>query len=895
MKNRIILLFWTIGLAVANLSAQEGATTPRGATVPPLQKKAEKVASRVKPHFARPMFSVKQLEADLGALRFSEKEKEHKDWGYRDAYLFWLRQRSFPNDSINWLAYLRAFLHLPDMPRVGRKSAPGFVGEAPPRWVFRGPTNLTVPYRIYNGEGMTSGRVNDVAFDPTDDTIFYVASAGGGVWKATSGGQEWKSLTDNDGKWENLKVSSVTVDPRNPQILYVGTGDFDGGTGVYGFGIMKSTDGGSHWTNLGRSQLKNFSVRRILVHPDDSQILIAAAGHSPFWMGKLLRSPDGGTGWQLIDLSKVVGGADADWEDVKCGMQFEAGKRYCFAVGITQDDKGEVLRTSDQGVHWTRLKPPFKSGCQQSLAIAPSPTSAGTVYLLAGADKRILKSTNAGDDWTNITGNFPAGDEVKAGYNCAGNEVRTGYNWSQVNYDFFIEAAKSSPPSSADIIFVGLIDIVVSLDGGNTWRSIGKTYQNDAITHNDQHSLAVDPKDPNTVLLVNDGGVYRIHHVSGNEDGWEFDQSLNAHLGLTQFYKIAVNPNDKTSILGGAQDNATPASLGDLGNWSNIGGGDGGAVAINRQNTDIQYASDQYLNLFRTEKSWKDWNSDFEVAANDPDHTHNITYYDSDGKWSGDTVSFVAPIAIDPRNQNLLYAGTNYLWRRDEATGNWERHLGGQMLAGKKDAIATIAIAPSDDKVIYTGSENGQLWVSNNARANGWKRLDGALSGLPRYWITSITVHPVNPKVILVGLSGTGTAAAEHPGHLWKCTVGVAHLSCQSVTGTGTGQLPNVPVNAVVIDPQAPNTSYYAATDLGVFMTKDGGATWGDATKPVGLPPMQVNDLQFVPATNSLFAGTFGRGVWQIDNLSGVTLQPRLSSPASRLRAATTHKVTGKP
>jgi len=894
MKKRMLLflLFWIVVVAGTNSFTQEAAGPKKDQAIQALHKKAHKVAARVTPYIARPMFSVKQIEADINAERLDAKDTTRKDWGYRDAYLFWLRQRSFPNDSINWLAYLRAFLHLPDMPRVGRKSAPGLVGGAPPRWQFRGPENLPVPYRIYNGEGLTSGRVNDVAFDPTDDTTFYIASAGGGVWRATKVGEEWewKSLTDVEDKWENLKVSSIAVDPEKPQTLYVGTGDFDGGAGVYGFGIMKTTDGGSHWVNLARPQLKTFSVRRILIYPKNSQILIVAAGHNPFSIGKLLRSSDAGASWQPVDMNRVVGGADADWTDVKCGLESSEGKRFCYAVGTTRDGKGEVLRTSDQGLHWVRLNPPFKSACQQSLAVAASPTAAGTVYLLAGTDQRILKSLDGGENWTNISGDFPAGDEVKM-----------GYNWSQVDYDFFIEVARAPATQSSsvdsDVIYVGLIDIVVSTDDGTTWKSIGRTYQDDAITHNDQHCMAVDPKDPNKLLLGNDGGVYPIHRIPripGGEDAWEFGQSLNSQLGLTQFYKIAVNPKDQTFILGGAQDNATPISLGDVKNWSNIGGGDGGAVAINPRNTNLQYASDQYLNLFRTESSWKDWSSDFEVAANDTEHTHNITYSDSAGPWSGDPTSFVAPIALDPQNPNLLYAGTNYLWRRDEGTGNWERHLGGQMLAGKKDALSTIAIAPTNSKVIYTGSQTGQLWLSSNAGgANSWRRLDGTLSGLPRYWITSIAVDPVNPKVILVGLSGTGTVASEHPGHLWKCTMAV-QLSCQSAAGAGAGQLPNVPVNAVVIDPQAPNSSYYVATDLGVFMTKDGGATWGDATRPVGLPPVQVNDLQFVPATSSLFAGTFGRGVWQIDNLRGVMLQPRPSSPASRKRAATSGR-SGNP
>ena len=153
------------------------------------------------------------------------------------------------------------------------------------------------------------------------------------------------------------------------------------------------------------------------------------------------------------------------------------------------------------------------------------------------------------------------------------------------------------------------------------------------------------------------------------------------------------------------------------------------------------------------------------------------------------------------------------------------------------------------------------------------KRIDGGGTVIPKYSITSIAAHPSDSATILVGLSGTGDPITGHPGHLWKCTSVPDHISCKNVAGTGTGKLPNVPVNAAIIDPNEPDKVYYVATDLGVFMTKDGGVSWGDATKPFGLPQVQVNDLQLLEG--SLFAGTFGRGVWRIDGLRNATLQPR--------------------
>ena len=838
-------------------------------------------------HVFSPFLSVKHVEAEIAFQRslfaqhvassaVAENVKHREMWGYKDAYLFWLRQRSYPNDTIDWGAYVRAFAQQALMFKAKIRPAPASPGSPPvppPRWEFLGPSYLPVPYRQYYGEGFTSGRVNGVAFDPTDGKTIYLAAAGGGLWKTTDKGQTWAPLSDGD-VWDNTKVSSVAIDPKSSQTVYVGTGDFDGGVGVYGFGIMKSINGGKDWTNVARQELKGFSVRRILLDPDDSQVITVAAGHNPTLPGKLLRSEDGGRNWKAIQMASIAGAADADWEDVKCGAKGTGGARSCYAVGAS--DGGQVLRTPDKGLTWVKLHPPLSPAYQGSLAIAASPINPGTVYLLSGADRAVLKSTNDGDSWTEITNNLPTG-----------NEVKLNYNWSQSEYDFFIESSKRSD-TGPDVLYVGLVDVVASSDGGSTWTSVGHTYdESAAVTHNDQHCLAVNPTNPNEVLLGNDGGVYAITY-DASQDSWTFNASINAQLGLTQFYSIAADPTSSKIVLGGAQDNATPIALGNFSKWSNVGSGDGGYVAVNPSQPDIQYATSQYLTIYETKQGWRDWDSN-NLDKNDISDSNVVN--GQSVQWSGDPVSFIAPVTLDPQKPNVLYAGTNYLWRRDEAagTGKWEPHLGSQMLAEKsadsvpnnqRDALTVIAVAPSDSNTIYTGSQTGQLWTSNDG-GKKWRKVSSVLSGLPRFWITSIAVHPSNPGTIIVGLSGTSGSVSEHPGHLWKCSSVSLRFACKNLTGVGAGMLPNIPVNRAVIDPTSPDKLYYVATDIGVFVSKDGGSTWGDATKPLGLPNVQVNDLKLVPGTDYLLAATFGRGAWRIKGLGAASLQPRLPRPAS--------------
>lgn len=815
--------------------------------------------------------SLKTVESEVAAehLPILTEQRENLDvWGYRDAYLYWLRQRSFPNTRVDWRVYVQAFLHQIAMPKLKFRIPPGAPGVAivQPRWEFIGPVKLPVPYRQYYGQGFTSGRVNGLAFDPTNPSTIYLASAGGGAWKTTDKGQTWTPLSDN---WDNTKTSSVAVDPTTSTTVYVGTGDFDGGVGVYGFGIMKSIDGGSHWSNLARNELKGFSIHRILIYPDDHNTLIVAAGRNPFAAGKLLISENGGTDWHPAQISGVQQPITGEWQDISCGQPFGPAKRHCFATA--SGSERVLLRSDDRGQHWEKLSPPLSASAEIGFGVAASAVDADTVYLLSGTDKKVLKSTNAGTTWSDISGRFPNGDEI-----------RKNYNWSQADYDLFIQTARNDD-GLHDRVYVGLIDVVASLDGGTTWNSVGQSFDaNDAHIHNDQHCLAANPNDVDNVILGNDGGVYSAT-FDPHAHSWSFDTTLNAQLGLTQLYKVAPHPQDQQFVLLGAQDNASPAAFGDFGSWSNIGGGDGGFVQINPAHPDIQYVTEEYLsNIFRTEKHWTDW---------DPDQGDNIAFVDGGGSWSDDPVSFVGPIVLDPSNPSRLYAGTNYLWRWNDDQKQWERHVGSKMLAQpgdprvskyQRDAIAVIAVAPSDSKTIYTGSEFGQLWASTNEGNNGsWKRIDNA-DGLPTFSITSIAVHPTIPDTILVGYSGTAT---PHPGHLWKCVKLSSQPRCQPATGSADATLPNIPINAVVIDRQKPDTIYYVATDIGVFMTKDGGSTWGDATKPLGLPNVQVNDLSLVPGTKYLLAATFGRGLWRIQDLASASVQPRVQQPL-RFRTA---------
>jgi photosystem II stability/assembly factor-like uncharacterized protein len=725
---------------------------------------------------------------------------------YKESYREWLEERAYPNKEVDWSAWPRAVAQrdrLRPMP-VAYAAGPGSA------WTFFGPTNLPAPYRTYYGQGTMNGRVNDLAFDPSNPGTFYLASATGGIWKTEDSGQNWTPLSDD---WPSLAANSVAIHPTDPDLIFAGTGDWDGGY-PYAFGLMRSSDGGNSWANIGAAQFGNTCIRRIMIDPDNPSRMMLATGKGPAYWGRLWLSTDAGLTW-FSPLSQT-----SAWSDIECSLPYENGGRWYYASGL--GDGGHVWRSGDRGITWERLSTPLPTSFQNGVEIAASKVDKATVYLLSGSARKVYKSVDAGGTWTDITAGFPNGNN--------------NYNWSQSSYDFYIETSKRTiAKAETDVIYVGLIDVVQSPDAGATWRSIGLTYTSGALTHNDQHVARVNPNDPDEVLIGNDGGAYLLHYNS-SANSWSFDTSLSKRLGITQFYKGDFHPQTAMRMIAGTQDNATPASIGDLANWKNVGGGDGGFCAIRQDQPNTQYATAQYLYIYRT---LNNWTSSSNISPN----------------FGSDRVAFIAPLGLRPDSPNLLYAATNYLWRYDQNTGSWAARLGGQELS-VSGTVRSLAFAPSDGNTIYTGSNNGEIWLTRNGGAT-WKQVHSGSPGLPNRFIRYIAVHPYNPTRVYVALSGTGTP------HIWTClNTDAATRVWTSLDGTGPNRLPDIPAQAIAIHPSAPSSNLFVATDIGVFNTSNSGQSWTNVGGPFGLPNVQVNDLKIVAGAGYLYAVTWGRGVW---------------------------------
>ena len=779
------------------------------------------------------MHSVKALKKLIATLETEAKRKtatepdgeavkgkmEAKEDGpdYYEAYLYYLQQRAYPGNFIDSKAESRAIAQRNRM-RPARIGAIGanhaFITSG--NWQFVGPNKLDIPYNTYYGKGPLAGRVNAFAFDYTAPGTYYMSSVGG-VMKTTDSGVTWTPLSDT---WPNIRTSSIAIDPSNHNTLYAGTGDYEGRQGTP-YGIMKTTDGGATWTNYAKADTGTAIISAIVVDPETPSIVTLTSGRGVDNNGYVWRSTDGGVTWN------DTLGVGTNWSDLAISAKDGSGLRYYYAVG----NLGQIFRSVDRGATWTQIPASAFPASPSEMRVATSKIDSKTVYLMDTQNKNIFKSTDAGATWASIIAGFPAADGADL-----------YYNWSQSTfYDrALVCSTQTVNGNTTDVLYASLIDMdQYYYDAGTSswkWRSVGQTYQSDAaLLHNDQHGLAINPNDPNTLLVGCDGGAYRFVYDPG-AGTWNYT-SLNAALGITQFYKAAFHPTDPNRLLGGAQDNASPTSTGDLTAYKNFGGGDGAFSAINPVTTNIQYTSGQNLSVYVTTNNWA---SNTEI----------------DPPFGAEKPAFIAPIFLDQKTPQYLYGGTNYLYRYDQTAGMWSGHIGNALAT---EYIAYITVAPSDSNRIYTGSNTGEVYMSTDFGAN-FTQINAGSPALPNRAITYLVVDPTNPNRLYVTVGGSGS------GHVFVCAnTTAANRVWTNISGAGANAIPDINTNAIALDVDAPATTYYIGNDVGVFMTTNGGATWTNATQPLGLPNVQVNDLSCVAGQRALYAATFGRGIWKIN------------------------------
>jgi len=799
--------------------------------------------SQAKAVAARRSGSVKAMGAEIARIRKQGRRVPN----YLEAARQYHQVRAFPFDSVDWTAGLRTQAARGRMPKARIQLGTGALAK----WEYIGPHQLQVPYRVYYGEYPLSGRVSALAIDPTDTRVLYLGAPMGGVWKSVDGGQSWRSLSSD---WAVASVNSITIHPGRPKTLFVGLGDLHGWID-YGMGLLRSDDGGETWEPVAPTVLGTMSVNQVTVDPDDPRILLAAAG-SRAGQGDLFRSIDGGKTWKSV---RPKGERPVTWGAISYSVPDAQGRRRYYATTVGKPI-ATVYRSEDRGLTWqpTTRVPDFSPGEDTAgNSVAASATQPNTVYVLDGSRKHILRSYDAGKTWQTVGSSL---------------DDEQGNFWSQASYNYTIACGKRLDGKSwRDVVAVGELDLAQSRDGGTTWQSLGGPSFSETASrlHNDQHIAVFDPRDPERLYIGNDGGLFRYDRLSAKLPNIT---PLNRGLAITQFYSGAWHPTDPNWALGGAQDNANPASTGDLSRWVNPGGGDGAGTAIDPRNPRRQVLSVQ--NYGR-----ENGGSTYEISSTE-DGWATTTPLKFDFGEPDEPVKMIGPLILHPANPDHLYIATRSVHRYDFSTKTWSAGLGGHRLDNQAPAQA-IAGAPSDEETLYVSTVNGLLWMTQDAGST-WKRVDG---DLPERVVTAISVDPNDPNRVLVGVSGTGSE------HLWQCDdTSAANPTWQPASGKGVGTLPDVPVNAIARDPADPDNQWWVGSDFGVFRTQNAGETWQDATRPLGLPPLQVNSIEVTPGTRYVNIATYARGMWRLalPAAQGIVATPTLAQAHVRRGGSTT-------
>lgn len=643
------------------------------------------------------------------------------------------------------------------------------------------------------------GRVNRVAFHPTDVNIIYAATAGGGLWYTPNHGTIWYPLTDHI---PNMNLSGVVVDEYNPDILYVLTGDGDGthtsfksyGLSKYSSGVLKSYDHGQTWSQTGLSFGTGDNVRayNLDVHPIYSDILFASTSNG------LYKTINGGVTWNNVLNEEIF--------EIKYNPE---NNFIMYAV-----DAETFYKSTDGGDTWnSTVTIPKLDDLAFRMTMATCENDPDRVYLYTapkddstGVHRGLFLSDDIGESFIKVdsTTNMDGGRQGK--------------------YDLAVACA----PSNSDHVIISKVRAYKSTNAGSSFSL------SDGM-HADHHQLIVNPLLPDRLYIATDGGLYYSDSF-GDSDSWVY---ISEYMRISQYYKIAVGQTNPELVIAGSQDCGTHLNANASAVYTRVFGKDGMDCAIHPSNDSLIILSSQ--------------SGDFEIS-NDMAQTtsHLIDEFDVDSTVG---TYWVTPVAWDPTNPANIYIGYNPVFRSFD---------GGATFNPIPDTVG-------GNRLLYVGIENPATIIASDCYdygdgceyhlhrsidfGNQWFPIHLALpdSTLKRRK-TGITSNPDNSQEIWVTLAGF-----DPNNKVFRSTNG--GFSWANMTGS----LPNIPVNCIIQQNTdgGPFGAVYIGTDIGVYYRDDSLGDWIYFSND--MPAVEVSDLEIQYDSQTLYAGTFGRGVWTSD------------------------------
>jgi photosystem II stability/assembly factor-like uncharacterized protein len=711
------------------------------------------------------------------------------------------------------------------------------------------------------GPALMSGRIADIAVHPTDQSTWYIGVGSGGVWKTENAGTTWQPIFDDQGSYS---IGCVTIDPNDPNVIWVGTGENVGGRHVgYGDGVYRSLDGGESWENLGLGRSEH--IGKILVDPRDSRVVYVAS-QGPLWSPGgdrgLFKTVDGGRTWtKILGGGEYTGVNDVVMDPRNPDVLYASTHQRFRNVAALIDGGPEsaIHKSTDGGKTWRRLGKSLEEKKKKRRSVPPGEEMPGLPHEDMGKIGLAISPQNpdvvyAAIELAHRKGGFWRSEDGGASW-----EERSDYVAGGTGPHYYQEIWAS--PHRFDRVYHADVRLHVTEDGGKTFQSINKPHK-----HVDNHALAFDPNDPDYILVGCDGGLYETWDLGEN---WKFI----SNLPVTQFYKVAVDYDEPFyNVYGGTQDNNTQGGPSRTDNvhgirnadWRITLFGDGHQPAVDPTNPDIIYSEWQQGNLVRHDRK-----------------TGEIVYIQPQpGKDEpSERFNWDAPILISPHDPARLYYASQRVWRSDDRGDSW-RPVSGDLSRGQDrltlpmmgrvwsfDAVwdllamsqfatvTSLAESPLVEGLLYAGTDDGLIQVSEDGGAS-WRKIDH-LPGVPELFFVNdlkADLHDADTVYAVVDNHKAGDFSpyllkSTDRGRTWKSIV---------------GDLPDRHILWRLVQDHEKADLLFVGTEFGVFFSIDGGGHWIKLTG--GAPNIPFRDLVIQQRENDLVGATFGRGFYVFDD-----------------------------
>ena len=732
-----------------------------------------------------------------------ESKKEAKSLEPND---HWYEMRSYPN-GFNEALYLKK---MDEQKTAITLNMQNRAVDLTMQWFQEGPGNI-------------GGKFNVLEKSPADDNVIYAGATNGGIFKTINGGSTWNPIFDD---MSYLAIGSISIDPTDENTIYVGTGDknFGGGSHI-GNGVYKSLDAGSTWNQIGLEQTG--IITELVVDPVNSNNIYAATLGNPYEKTNnrgVYKSIDGGLNWNnILFLSDSSGVIDLVMDPSDPNVLYASGFNR---INLPYQSKvsgpeSKIYKTIDGGINWLQLSGglPTTNESRVGLAISEiAPHDLYAIYVDGGVldIKDIYKSTNSGLNWTSL-------DVINNGLD---DDYMGGFGW------YFGEVYVN--PYNFDHIVVTGVELFESSDGGQNWQQNAPDWWTYEV-HADKHDVLF--LDATSYIIATDGGLYKT-----------IDNGLNwtdiENIAVTQFYHIDVDPHNVGIYGGGAQDNGTMSGNGmSFNNWERIFGGDGFRVTYLENNP-----GDMYL---ETQRGGLNYYDDI-----------NVSIIDLSPDLSNDRTNWDTPYII---NEDLdeLFVGTSkvnimefapygsYYAISDDLT---KVGLGTAIGNDSQHTITEIEQANYNSDLLFVGTSDGLVWKGIRINGNYWDWIN-VTGSLPDRYVTGIKSSPNSNDNMYVCFSGYNLN--DYQSYLYKSDdLGQSWIDI-------SGDLPDIPVNDILVVPGEDDNYIFAALDGGVYFTENGGVNWDYVG--VGIPLVTANELRLDIPNQKLIVGTYSRSMYSYD------------------------------